>query len=106
MREHWIAAKNGEDYMTNFEKIHNMNIDELSEWLDKYGIFDGGPWIEWFNKTYCNNCEEIMCHYEGFQEREFPCSYCELEYHCRYFPDMNDTPNNKDMIKMWLTMEV
>ncbi len=59
--------------MTNFAKFHSMDIDELSEWLDKYGVFDGKPWFEWFDKTYCNNCEAIMCHYEGSPEREnFP----------------------------------
>lgn len=90
--------------MTNMTDLQSMNIDELTEWLDEYGQFDGSPWMEWFDNSYCKKCEPIMCHYKD-SEVEFPCSYCELEHKCRYFSDMSDIPNNKDIIRMWLMKE-
>lgn len=47
----------------------------------------------------------IMCHYKENPNREFPCSYCELEGHCKYFPNMDTVPDNEDIIKVWLMME-
>ena len=86
-----------------------MSIKEFSEWLDKYGSFDGSPWMDWFSTKYCNNCEDILVKYvnnsgEGFC-KEFPCSYCELNKKCRFFQDLEETPNNKDTIEMWLENE-
>ena len=54
-----------------FDKFKSMNIDELAEWLDKYGMFDNSPWMSWFDQKYCKGCEDIMCKYED-GEREFP----------------------------------
>lgn len=90
--------------MTNFDNIHNMSKDELAHWIDDYGQFDSSPWMSWFNQKYCDNCKAIMCHYEG-NEHEFPCSWCELESKCKFFPDLNETPDNKMIIKMWLESE-
>ena len=83
--------------MTQFEKFKNMDINQFSEWLDEYGVFDNSPWIQWFNGLYCNNCEAIMW---------FPCLCCELEGKCKYFPDLDEAPDNKMIIKMWLESEV
>lgn len=95
--------------MTNFEKIKSMSIEEFSEWLDKYGSFDGSPWMDWFSKKYCNNCENIMVKYPNKSGvrcgKEFPCSYCELNGNCRFFQDLEETPNNEEIIKMWLGNE-
>lgn len=91
--------------MTQFEILKSMDIETLAEWLDKNGQFDGSPWTIWFDKLYCGNCESIMCHYED-NSREFPCSYCEIYEKCRFFPNMSKTPDNKDIIKMWLETEV
>ena len=87
--------------MTNFEKFKSMNIEELSEWFDQYGQFDDSPWGNWFNERYCENCESIMCHYED-SKYEFPCSWCELHNKCKFFQELDDVPDNKDIIKMWL----
>ena len=46
--------------MNNFEKIKSMTIEELTDWIDKYGQFDVSPWMEWFDKTYCKNCYELQ----------------------------------------------
>lgn len=92
--------------MTNMKDLQSMNIDELVEWLDDNGQFDGSPWMEWFDAQYCDNCKPIMCHYEN-SEREFPCSWCELHGDkCKFFPDMKHTPYSRDIIRMWLESEV
>ena len=88
-----------------FEKFKSMNIDELAEWLDKYGMFDNSPWMSWFDQKYCKNCEDIMCKYED-SEREFPCSYCELNGNCKFFSGLDEVPDNKKIIKMWLESEI
>lgn len=101
--------------MNNFEKLHSMSIDELVKWLDQYGQFDNSPWSVWFNEKYCNNCESIKCRYAEAKERlditpfyngEIECAYCELEKKCRFFPELEDIPDNPEIIKMWLEMEV
>lgn len=91
--------------MTNFENIKAMSVEELASWLDKHGRFDNSPWIAWFDTLYCGNCEPIICHYPE-SKREFSCSYCELEGQCKFFPDMDHVPDNEDIIKMWLQLEV
>ena len=90
--------------MTVFDGMKSKNIDEFAEWLDKYGQFDGSSWMEWFDSNYCSKCEPIMCHYK-VSEIEIPCSWCELNDKCKYFPDMDHSPDNKDIIKMWLESE-
>jgi hypothetical protein len=101
--------------MNKFEKIKSMSISDLSEWLDKNGQFDTAPWTLWFDRNYCSNCESIMCKYEDikestdfkpyFSERGIECAYCEIYKKCRYFEDMDDVPDGKDMVKLWLKSE-
>ena len=91
--------------MNNWVKLKNMSTEDLAEWLDQYGQFDNSPWITWFDQKYCKNCENIMCKYED-GEREFPCSYCEVYDTCKFFPDLDEVPGNKMIIKMWLETEV
>ena len=96
--------------MTVFEKFKSMNIDEFTEWIDKYGAHDS-PWVEWFEKTYCYNCpseQGYMTDNAGEYEWSVPCEYgwCELnDFKCKFFPDMEEAPDNKDMIKLWLKSE-
>lgn len=87
--------------MTNFERFRAMGLNELVDWLDEYGAFDDSPWTQWFDCKYCKNCPDVMCHYEG-REREFPCSWCEIHGKCQFFQELNDTPDNKEIIRMWL----
>jgi len=100
---------------SNFERLQSMSIDELAEWLDKNGMFDNSPWLNSFNEKYCEKCESIKCKYADAEEKlgvspfsysgEVDCAYCELENKCRFFPELNDVPDNKEMIKMWLKEE-
>jgi hypothetical protein len=105
--------------MTNFEKLRSLPTEELAEWLDKHGMFDGSPWNEWFGKKYCDNCESIEVKYADAEEKlgltpfyneTFECAYCELAdengiTRCRFFPELDDVPDNETVIKMWLEEE-
>lgn len=88
--------------MNNFEKFKSMTIDELADWIDKYGQFDNSPWLEYFNTKYCENCESIKC---TRNEKTDLCAYCELHDCCKFFPDLNYVPEVRDTIKLWLESE-
>lgn len=90
--------------MTIFDKIKTMNREQIADWLDKCGAFDGSPWTEWFDKKYCKNCPSENVYVEYFNSYA-DCAWCELNYKCKFFPDMKDIPSNKDIIKMWLETE-
>ena len=88
--------------ITQFKLLKTKNIDEFAEWLDKHGQFDGSPWMKWYDENYCKKCEPIMCHYPD-SKVEFPCSWCELNNNkCKFFPQLDEAPDNKKIIKMWL----
>ena len=90
--------------MNRYDEFVRMNIDQLAEWLDKYADFDGSPWMKWFDESYCLKCGAIMCSYPG-STHMFPVSYCELEHHCRFFPDKPEPLTNLEIIRMWLEQE-
>lgn len=93
-----------------------MSLEDFTAWLDEYGQFDHSPWSEWFAKKYCDNCESIKVTYidakeklglDPFYNESFECAFCELADECgvkkcRFFPDLEDIPDNKEVIKMWL----
>ena len=91
--------------MTQFEKFKNMDTEQFADWLDEYGMFDGSPWMEWFDRRYCNNCKPVMCH-SADDSREFAFAWCEIYDKCKYFPESYEQPDNKEVIKMWLESEV
>lgn len=88
--------------MNNFEKFKQMSMNEFAEWLDEYGNFDSSPWMKWFDKKYCANCESIITHPVDYPNLNTPCAYCELEEKCKFFPDMKEPPDTLKIIKMWL----
>lgn len=90
--------------MTKFEQIKPETIEEMVELLDKYGVYDNAPWTMWFDKEYCRKCEDVLCRYED-GAREFGCAWCELYDRCRFFPGQSSTPDNKQIIRMWLESE-
>ena len=88
--------------MTIFEKFKSMTIDEFADWLDKYGQFDGSPWMSWWDDKYCSKCEPIKVENETYVIPVM-CSWCELHKNkCKFFPDREEMPSNKDIIKMYL----
>lgn len=100
--------------MTNFAKFKAATLDELADFLDRFGQFDGSPWMDWFNETYCKKCDSIKCKIEStnigitplYPDREIDCAYCELEKKCKFFEDLEEVPNIKTIIKMWLESPV
>ena len=90
--------------MTNFEKLKSMNKEEISEFLDSITSIDDSPWIVWFNKKYCENCEIIRRNTLD-PDIYYDCTYCEVNGNCRYFQDKDDIPDNKEMIELWLESE-
>lgn len=90
--------------MTNFEKLKSMNEEEISEFLDSIANIYDSPWIVWFNKKYCENCETIK-RYTRYPDICCDCTYCEVNGNCRYFQDKDDIPDNKEMIELWLASE-
>ena len=98
--------------MTVFENIKNKNINEFAEWLDNnYETYDTSPWMNWWNDNYCTKCETVIDYVpddEGEQTWHFgmECAWCELNDKCRFFPEMDDAPDSKDIIKLWLESEV
>ena len=102
--------------MTNFKQIQSMSLEDFAKWLDENGQFDTAPWSGWFSKKYCDKCESIKCKYADAEEKlglspfaryngEVECAYCELEGRCKFFPDLEDVPDNLETIKMWLAEE-
>jgi len=101
--------------MTNLQKIKNMNVDELADWLDKNSSFDDSSWSEFFNKEYCKKCEAIKCTYADAEEKlgiqtfsysgDIECAHCEVYGKCKFFPELDDIPDNKAIIKLWLEEE-
>ena len=91
--------------MTVFDNFKSKNIDELVEWLNEYGQFDASPWMYWWDKNYCQQCEEDSF-YDADRNWETICAYCEYSGKCRFFPDMNEVPSVKQIIKMWLEGEI
>lgn len=86
--------------MTVFEKFKSNSIDELVEWLNEYGVQDYAPWDNWFNDNYCSKCESIFD-----PKYNQMCAWCESHEKCKYFLEMNNIPDPKQVIKMWLESE-
>ena len=87
--------------MTVFEKIKSMNVEEFTKWFYENCTNDDDPVIKWWNDTYCKNCPSEIGKYED-SDREMEFCWCELHDGCRFFPEMKETPDNEQMIKLWL----
>ena len=85
--------------MTVFDKMKMESIDEFVGWLDEHATHDNSPWYKYWDEHYCNKCESIEK-----DDNEF--AWCEVYGNCRFFNEMKETPDNKQMIKMWLKSEV
>ena len=92
--------------MNKFESLMSKNIDEFAAFLDQHGTFDNSPWIQWFDNTYCKNCEPEILSKEGTDYyHDLECGWCELYGKCRYFQELDKIPDNQRTIKMWLELE-
>lgn len=88
--------------MKVFDSFKSKNIDELAEWLDKYGMMDFSPWTNWWDKNYCSKCEPETTY---INEVKHECAWCEIHSKCKFFKEMDEIPYNKQVIKMWLESE-
>ena len=90
--------------MRVYDEFMSKNIDELADWLDKYGDFDLSLWSKWWDKNYCSKCEPVITDKPtAYWDAEY--AWCELNGKCKYFQHMKDVPDNKQVIKMWLESE-
>lgn len=92
--------------MKVYEILKNMSIDEIATYIDKYFDFDDAPYIQWWDENYCKKCPAEEVFVPAFNKK-MECSWCELHCDkCKFFPDMVQMPDNKQIIKMWLESEV
>lgn len=89
--------------MTVFEKIKSKNIDELVDWIDEHFHFDSAPYWKWWDENYCSKCKAIVQTDDEGHETKF--AYCEVHDNCKFFKDMDNIPDVKQTIKMWLESE-
>ena len=100
--------------MNVFEKFITSDIDTLVMWFDKYSQVNDSHWMNWWDENYCDKCESIVLPTEEYRSifgcssyaDTMTCGYCELKGKCKFFPDLDAVPDNKDIIKMWLESEV
>ena len=100
--------------MTIYDKFTTSTKESLAKWITDFGNHDDSPWMNWFDKTYCQKCEpEVVTREDseaklGFLLRyvdKTECSYCEVYKECIFFPNKL-TPDIKEIINMWLGQEV
>lgn len=94
--------------MTNFEYISKLGQKDLiSFFIDLINNYDNPPWSKWFTKNYCNKCEVIKGTFNfGGKTRESEFCFCELEKHCKFFPEAENHYSSEDwLINKWLTEE-
>lgn len=89
--------------MKVFDSIKNKNIDEFVEWLCEHCNFDYAPWWKWWDENYCSKCEPVVFSDDEGDEKEF--AHCEHYGNCRFFEEMKEVPDHKQIIKMWLESE-
>lgn len=102
--------------MTNLEKFQQIttSVNKFADWIDKHCFYDNTPWMDWWDKNYCDKCESIILSADECKEltgieplfaSNLECAYCEVYHKCKYFPDLEETPSMKDIVKMWLAAE-
>lgn len=101
--------------MTNLDNLKSLSLEGFAEWLDALGYSDIAPWNEWFDYEYCNNCEPIELEHKQAEDElgissfaygiKQTCAYCELYKRCKFFPDLEEQPNQVEVIKLWLRKE-
>ena len=101
--------------MTNFEKIKAMSLEDIAKFIDEHGMYDDTPWMNWWDKNYCDKCESVILNFEDtkkilgltpfYEDNETECAYCEVHHKCKYFPNLEEEPSMFDIVKMWLEAE-
>ena len=90
--------------MTNYEHITSLSLDQLTEWLVQNASWEDSPWSGWFDSNYCSKCEpEYGTIVDTGRKAKF--AWCELHDKCKFFTKLEDIPDDKEIIKMWLEVE-
>lgn len=90
--------------MKIIDVIKSYTTDEMVDFLDEYSMHDSNPWFDWWDENYCSKCmTEIK--FTPYCGRYFEYAYCELHNNCRYFQDMEEVPDSKQILKIWLETE-
>lgn len=87
--------------MKKIDEIKCKNIDEFVDWIDENFAFDTAPYMYWFDNNYCKWCQEEKV-YDVDCDREVEYAWCEVTGRCKFFQEMDEVPNTKQIIKMWL----
>lgn len=85
------------------DRLREMSNDELVEYILNYWSHDHDPTVTWFIDTHCKKCpsEEMEC--DGRMQK---CAWCELHHKCKFYPDLEEIPSCKQVIKMWLENKI
>lgn len=80
--------------LTNFEKLKNLSMEEMAEFLSDQMALEGTVYDQWMTDTFCNNCPEV----EGYNGSS--ASFCEMNEDCPYgLWNISD----KDLVMRWLS---
>lgn len=80
--------------LTNFEKLKNLSMEEMAEFLSGQMALEGTVYDQWMTDTFCNNCQDTE-DYDGSL-----VSICEMNEDCPYgLCNISD----KDLVMRWLS---
>lgn len=80
--------------LSNFEKLKNLSMEEMAEFLSDQMALEGTIYDQWMVDTFCNNCPEV----EGYDGSQ--ASFCEMNEDCPYGLYLI---SNKDLVMRWLS---
>jgi hypothetical protein len=101
--------------MNNFENLKSLSLEGLANWLYMNCQFEDSPWANWFDDTYCSRCEPVTASAEEAESKldikpwyneDIECAPCELTHKCERFYDMEEIPDELEIIKLWLRQEM
>lgn len=80
--------------LSNFEKLKNLSMEEMAEFLSEQMVLEGSVYFQWMVDTFCNNCPDAE-DYDGSL-----VSFCEKNHDCPYgLWYISD----KDLVMRWLS---
>ena len=80
--------------LSNFEKLKNLSMEEMAEFLSDQMALEGTIYDQWMVDTFCNNCLDTE-DYDGSL-----VSFCEMNHDCPYgVCNISD----KDLVMRWLS---
>ena len=89
--------------MTVYEKLKDMSIQQVAQFLNKLQDYDNLPWYELFSSKYCNKCEPVIKRSNAFGFNvEVEYAPCETEVGC---PFGVYNLSEEETIKQWLLSE-